>query len=151
MWARLRHTFHCACSNTTPEKTALSMAAGLVLGVMPLPWGSCLLCALIGWRWQLNHALLQGINYALYPLQLALMFPFYYAGSRLFSTAPTLNRETLQLLLHAPWQVLPQLGRLTVAALLVWGVASLVLLPLAYRLLCAALRRRHTAHLVPPA
>ena len=68
----------------TPRKCALTLCVGAALGVMPLLWGTSLLCILLAHFFRLNHGVLQSVNYLLYPLQLALLVPFFKLGVWLF-------------------------------------------------------------------
>lgn len=70
----------------SPRKLALTLTLGVTIGVLPLPWGTTLLCAVAALVFRLNQAGIQVINYLAYPLQLMLIFPFYRLGERLFST-----------------------------------------------------------------
>lgn len=70
----------------SPRKLALTLALGVAIGVLPLPWGTTLLCAAAALVFRLNQAGIQVINYLAYPLQLMLFFPFYRLGERLFPT-----------------------------------------------------------------
>lgn len=68
----------------TPEKIALTLALGSVLGVFPIIGATTALCALVAWRLKLNQPIIQLINYLLYPVHLLLLLPFYRAGETLF-------------------------------------------------------------------
>jgi uncharacterized protein (DUF2062 family) len=66
----------------SPSKIALCVAAGGILGLFPVPGVTTLLCAAVAWGLRLNHAAIQAVNYAAYPLQLLLIGPFFALGSR---------------------------------------------------------------------
>lgn len=68
----------------SPEKLALCVALGCVLGVFPALGWTTLLCALAAWVLKLNQPAIQSANYAVYPLQFILLIPFYRAGEWLF-------------------------------------------------------------------
>src|SRR5271156_2028635 len=68
----------------TPEKMALSLALGLTLGVFPVLGTTTALCALVAFIWRLNLPAIQIVNYFVYPLQIALLIPFFRAGEILF-------------------------------------------------------------------
>jgi uncharacterized protein (DUF2062 family) len=68
----------------TPEKIALSLAAGVTLGVFPVIGSTTLLCALAAYALGLNLPAIQLVNYLVYPLQIALLLPFLRAGEWLF-------------------------------------------------------------------
>ena len=69
---------------TTPEKIALSIAFGLVLGIFPAIGWTTLLCFLAAIIFRLNLPAVQLVNYFMYPVQLALLIPFIRAGELLF-------------------------------------------------------------------
>ena len=68
----------------TPEKIALTLALGAVLGIFPILGSTTLLCALAGMWLRLNQPVIQLVNYFVYPAQVALLLPFYRAGESLF-------------------------------------------------------------------
>jgi uncharacterized protein (DUF2062 family) len=68
----------------TPEKLALSLALGAVLGVFPAIGWTTTICAVVAFAWGLNLPAIQLMNYAMYPLQLALLIPFFRMGEKLF-------------------------------------------------------------------
>ena len=68
----------------TPEKVALTIALGMVLGVFPILGSTMLLCALAAVLLRLNQPIIQLVNYAAYPIQLLLIIPIYRAGETLF-------------------------------------------------------------------
>ena len=68
----------------TPEKIALSIAFGAVLGSMPFIGVTTALCFLIAYLLRLNPVAIQLVNYLMYPVQLALFLPFIRAGEKLF-------------------------------------------------------------------
>jgi uncharacterized protein (DUF2062 family) len=72
----------------TPEKVALSLAFGIVLGVFPVLGLTTILCAAAALIFRLNLPAIQLVNYLIYPLQLFLLLPFIRLGERLFRAAP---------------------------------------------------------------
>jgi uncharacterized protein (DUF2062 family) len=86
----------------TPEKLALSVALGLVLGVFPVLGSTTALCALAALTLRLNLPAIQIINYFVYPLQLALLLPFFRLGEWLFR-APHLpfSLSQIRAMIHA--------------------------------------------------
>lgn len=123
------------------EKVALSCTVGLLMGLMPLAWGSCVLCLLVGWQFKLNHPLIQLLNYALYPLQIALFVPFFYAGGWLFDQPQLFNRALLDRLMGNPLLFFDQLWQANLHALVTWAGVSVMLLPCVYVLSLATVRR----------
>ena len=68
----------------TPERIALTIALGMVLGIFPILGSTMLLCALAAAAFRLNQPIIQLVNYFAYPLQLILIIPIYRAGETLF-------------------------------------------------------------------
>ena len=64
-----------------PERVALILATGLVLGTFPLMGCPTLLCLLAAAVLRVNPAPLQLLNHISSPLQLALLVPLARAGS----------------------------------------------------------------------
>src|ERR1700693_2401253 len=81
----------------TREKMALSLALGVALGVFPVLGTTTALCALVALIWRLNLPAIQIVNYFVYPLQIALLIPFFRLGEKLFG-APPLPLSVPQLL-----------------------------------------------------
>jgi uncharacterized protein (DUF2062 family) len=73
----------------TPEKLALSLAFGLVLGTFPVLGSTTLLCAAAAFMFGLNLPAIQLVNYFIYPLQLVLIIPFMHMGERLTGAIPS--------------------------------------------------------------
>ena len=61
---------------TAPEKIALSLSMGFVLGIFPVIGSTTLLCAAAAFMFKLNLPAIQLVNYFVYPLQLGLLLPF---------------------------------------------------------------------------
>ena len=72
----------------TPEKLALTVALGLVLGIFPILGATTLLCGIAAVALRLNQPVIQIVNYFAYPAQLALIIPIYRAGEMLFGKSP---------------------------------------------------------------
>jgi len=120
----------------TPEKIALSVAFGLVLGVFPALGWSTLLCLLLALWLKLNVPAMQLVNYLAYPLQLVLLVPFLRAGESLFR-APRLASSLPQILAIVRadvWHAITSLWVATMHAIVVWALVAPVLngIPLVY-------------------
>ncbi len=68
----------------TPDKIALSLSFGIVLGIFPVLGSTTLLCLLAALLFQLNLPAIQLVNYLIYPVQLLLLVPFIRMGEKLF-------------------------------------------------------------------
>jgi hypothetical protein len=107
----------------TPRKLALTLCIGVALGVMPLVWGTSLICFLLAHIFGLNHVALQSVNYLLYPAQLALLAPFFKLGTRLFPWGPQLPQHLFSSLLSNPGlSSLELLGWIMLKSLAAWLV-----------------------------
>lgn len=138
----LRHKLQGAFGQgMSHERVALSCTVGLLMGVIPLAWGSCVLCLLIGWQFKLNHPLIQVLNYGLYPLQIALIVPFFYVGGWLFDQPQLFDQALIDQFLTQPLLVLDQLWQANLYALVTWAGVSLMLLPCLYVLCLTTIRR----------
>jgi len=126
-------------SGLTPHKLALTVAFGVSLGILPMPWGTTLLCALVAFIFRLNQACIQIVNYLSYPLQLVLLVPFYRLGARLFPPADVAafagGREGMS-------QYLSQLGGVTFRAVTAWLVVAPGVALLLYVTLLPLFKRR---------
>lgn len=68
---------------TTPEKIALTIALGVVIGIFPILGATTVLCGIAAARLRLNQPIIQLVNYLAYPAQLLTLLPFYRAGETL--------------------------------------------------------------------
>lgn len=134
----------------TPEKIALTVAMGSVLGLFPVPGVTTLLCVMAASVLRLNHAVIQVVNYAVYPLQLILMGGYYALGSQWFGLGDaTTSVVTLTTLLQDNfWGGLWSMKQYILYAMAVWMVTSPVIavglyLPVRYS---AMKIRRFTQH-----
>ncbi len=127
----------------TPEKIALSLTLGVALGVFPVLGSTTALCALAALVLRLNLPAIQIVNYFVYPLQIALLIPFFRLGERLFR-APHLPLSVSQIyaMIHANmWSAIRSLWTTTWHAIIVWCIAAPVFAAIAYGVLAPALRR----------
>jgi uncharacterized protein (DUF2062 family) len=126
----------------TPEKIALSIAFGLVLGIFPALGWTTLLCLLVAVWLKLNVPALQLVNYLVYPLQLMLLVPFIRAGEIVFR-APRISLSLPQMLslIHGGvWQAIKALWVATMHAIVVWALLAPIAIYLLYRILTPILR-----------
>lgn len=123
-------------SGLTPHKLALTVALGVSLGILPVLWGTTLLCAGAACVLGLNQGCIQIVNYLSYPLQLALLAPFYRLGGRLFPQAAAPGGGT------GTAHYLGQLGGATIRAMTAWLIVAPGLALLLYVVLLPLFKRR---------
>jgi uncharacterized protein (DUF2062 family) len=127
----------------TPEKMALSLALGVALGVFPVLGTTTALCATAALILRLNLPAIQIVNYFVYPLQIALLIPFFRMGEKLFG-APHLPLSVSQILamVHASfWGTTRFLWTTIWHAAAAWCLIAPLFVGLAYVVLVLLLQR----------
>lgn len=122
----------------TSEKISMSIVVGLVLGCCPVFGLSTLAGFIIATIFSLNHIVLQTINYAVSPLHLALLLPFWLLGQKVFSSKviPLKPSRMLEDFNQSPVDFLKVYGWIVLQGLGLW----LLLLPLAIPILYFTIR-----------
>jgi uncharacterized protein (DUF2062 family) len=116
----------------TPSQAALAVAPGAYIGVFPLLGLSSLLCALVVAMLGLNQPVSQAVTWALLPLQLVLLFPFYEMGAWAFG-GPYMTLSPKQFFSQVaadPMGVINEYWWIGWHGVAVWAVFGLVLVPL---------------------
>lgn len=113
----------------TPEKVALALAVGAVLGVFPALGTTTLLCALAGMLLGLNQVALQTANALVYPLQLVLLIPFYQVSAVVFGLdSPVDNLSELTAMIsQGIWHTIAALWEVGWRSWLLWAALALPL------------------------
>jgi uncharacterized protein (DUF2062 family) len=127
----------------TPEKMALSLALGVVLGIFPALGWTTGLCAIAALALRLNLPAIQIVNYFMYPAQIALLIPFFRLGEWAFR-APRLAISVPQMyeMIHASvWNAIRLLWTTTWHAMVVWCAIAPFLAAIFYAILTPILRR----------
>jgi len=118
----------------SPEKMGLALAIGITIGIMPLLGATTLLCTLLAFRFKLNMAFLQLVNYVVYPIQLLLYIPFLRIGAGFFSREKfNYSLEDLtNLLATDPMGTIGKFFVVNLCGLLLWLILAPVLFGLSY-------------------
>lgn len=127
----------------TPEKIALSLAFGIVLGIFPVLGSTTFLCAAAALMFRLNLPSTQLVNWLIYPLQLTCLVPFIHLGEMLFRATP-LGLSVVQILsmVHAdPRNAIATLWRVEVHAIAAWLLIGPIAIFLLYGWLSRVLRQ----------
>lgn len=125
----------------TPEKLSITIALGVTLGVIPILGSTVVLCTLAAIVFRLNLAAIQLVNWLVYPLQLALLIPFYRIGGWIFRTPPSeLSVVHIFALMRANLlNAIATLWTVTIHALAAWFVLGSIATGLLYMLLVPVL------------
>ena len=84
-------------SGLSARQIVLTICVGSAIGVLPVVWGSTLICFLLAFLFRLKHAAVQAVNFLMYPVQFALFVPFYCLGKRLVPWGPAMSSQSLSL------------------------------------------------------
>ncbi len=128
----------------TPEKIALTIALGGLLGVFPLLGASTALCAVAAIALKLNQPIIQLVNYLAYPLQLLLLLPFYRAGETLFGQPHVPIFSVIELIDRfraGPLQFVVDYGMVALYGIAVWCLLAPLVGALVYYSLRPVLHR----------
>ena len=129
----------------SPRRLALTLALGFAVGCIPVVGIPTVLCAALALALRLNLPAIQMANYAVMPLQLALIVPFVRLGRWLIPThaGPALDPRALLHLpvLHMAAHVAASMGSLAGQALLAWLLVAIPAVALMTLALTRMLRR----------
>ncbi|WP_321372407.1 DUF2062 domain-containing protein [uncultured Desulfuromusa sp.] len=128
-----------------PRDLALAFALGATLGIMPLVWGTSLICIIIASCLRINQVVIQGANYLMYPLQIILFFPYLIWGERLFAThlLPANHTQLLEQIRSMPFVFLGQFWQSNVQGLVVWLILSPAIFALLFGGVVLLLKKFH--------
>lgn len=127
----------------TPEKLALSIVLGVVLGVFPVIGATTILCGIAGVALGLNQPVIQSVNYVVYPLQFVLLIPFVRAGEWLFGS-PRLQlsaQEIAAAVARDPLGAISAFWTITMQALVAWLLFGVATTMVSYPMLALLLKR----------
>ncbi len=116
-----------------PKALAWALAVGMLVGCMPLLWGTSLLCLGAALLLRLNPLAAQVGNFAAWPLQILFAYPYLQLGTACLGPVDLASGNWLQTLLAANG-----------VALGGWALSAPLLLPASYavsRLLVASVGR----------
>ena len=144
LWLRpvIQWVRHLLRQGISPEKIALTIALGIVLGVTPVLGSTTLLCTLAAIALGLNLPAIQLVNGVVYPLQFILLIPFYRLGARIFgASASTISLGGVAALIKAGvGHAITTLWVVTMHALVAWLALGAVTSAILYVLLVPPLR-----------
>ena len=131
----------------SPQRLALTLAVGFVVGCIPvvgLPTG---ICAMIALTFRLNQPAIQAANYLAMPFQVALILPLVRLGSKLLplgnhaqGNPALLSQSPTQMFAHSQ-QMVMQIGGMAGQALVAWLLLAIPVVVLLTPTLTLLLRR----------
>ena len=127
----------------TPQKIALTIALGFILGLFPILGTTTALCALFGLLLKLNQPVIQLINWVAAPLQIPGIYLFVRAGEWLTRSPPvSFSVSTLLLAFKAsPLDFLRRYGATGLRGVLAWCLVAPAIALLLYGTSLPILRR----------
>ena len=127
----------------TPERLALTVSVGSILAVFPVFGTTTILCVIFAFLFRLNHAAIQIVNYAVYPLWFILLLPFYKIGGMLFrSSVVNLSVEQIVTLFRIDkWEFIQNLGFATLYAVVAWALICPIVAAILYFLTLPVFRK----------
>lgn len=118
----------------TPKRLAVTLAIGLVCGLVPFPAVSTLTCVLVALLFKLNQPAIQVANYGAGAGQIVMLLPFIRLGEALFSQPPLpLSSEQLWARMQEDtWGFVHDLWDTLWHAVAAWALLSPILVGLFY-------------------
>ena len=111
----------------SPFKLALVIALGITLSVFPILGTTTVICTLVALLFHLNLPAIQLANYAAFPLQVILFFPFLKLGEKLseISLDPLSKVQLISTFEEGVFHAIQELSRYLIIAFLGWSLAFL--------------------------
>ena len=127
----------------SPEKLALTVGFGIMIGIFPMLGSTTFLCILIGFLVSLNQPALQVVNHCMYPLQILLLLPFLQLGNRLFQVPPIpLSLTQIMNMLQADvWGTVRAFWTTTLRGIVIWCLAAPIVISTVYFALTPIFRK----------
>lgn len=104
----------------------LALALGVALGTFPVIGSTTLLCVIAGMALRLILPAIQTVNWAMSPLQLILLVPFFKLGSSLFGGGNiTVSLGNLLAMMKTdPLRTIREFLSVTLQAICAWGLVA---------------------------
>ncbi|MCZ6580295.1 MAG: DUF2062 domain-containing protein [Nitrospirae bacterium] len=118
----------------SPPKLAMVIALGITLSVFPVIGTTTGLCAVVALLFRLNLPAIQVANYAAFPLQIMLFFPFLEIGEAVSGNSlGTISEDTLVSAFNAGFiEAIQELSGYLLLACLGWAIAAVPLFFVVY-------------------
>lgn len=127
----------------SPEKLAMSITVGLIVGIFPVMGTTTLLCTVVAVALRLNMVAVQTVHYAMSPVQLLMIIPFVRVGEHVVDAAPqplTISGG-MELVAQGVWHAIVVLWSAIVHAVIGWLAIGPLAIAVTFVLLRWILRR----------
>ena len=118
---------------SNPKQITHAICAGLFLGIFPVIGATTTLCILYAYIFKLNHVLIQGINYLVYPLQGILWIIFLRGGSGILGEKDN-EKWSLNFFIQAfqndKWEFFTGIAWIQLYGVLAWLIFTVFAVPL---------------------
>lgn len=112
-------------AGVTPDKLAMSVAVGAVIGTFPVLGSTTVMGLLCGALFRLNHLAVQVLLNITYPLQLVFLIPLLSAGGKLLDAPVPSSLDAMRAQLDTGvWATVQLFARASAGAILVWLVLA---------------------------
>ena len=127
----------------SPVKLSLVIALGITLSIFPVLGTTTLICTLISILFNLNLPAMQLANYAAFPLQVILFFPFLKLGETIskVSLDPLSKVQLISAFDEGFFYAVEKLSHYLIIACLGWSMAIIPIFFTLYFLLCVILKK----------
>ncbi len=129
---------------TSPKKLALCAALGVTFGIFPVYGTTTLLCVIAAFVFRLNHAAIQVVNYAVYPLWFIMLVPFFKMGEFMFNASPilfTAPKEMITMFKSDEFYFFQTIGTSLLHAIVAWSLVCPLISAIIYFSLLPLLKR----------
>jgi uncharacterized protein (DUF2062 family) len=127
----------------SPAKLSLVVALGITLSIFPVLGTTTLICALVSIFFNLNLPAMQLANYAAFPLQIILFFPFLKLGETVskVSLDPLSKIQLISTFDEGIFYAIEKLSNYLLVACLGWSLAVLPIYIILYFIMSSLLKK----------
>jgi uncharacterized protein (DUF2062 family) len=127
----------------SPAKLSLVVALGITLSIFPVLGTTTLICTLVSIFFNLNLPAMQLANYAAFPLQIILFFPFLKLGETVskVSLDPLSKIQLISTFDEGIFYAIEKLSNYLLVACLGWSLAVLPIYIILYFLMFSLLKK----------
>ena len=127
----------------SPVKLSLVIALGITLSIFPVLGTTTLICTFVSLLFNLNLPAMQLANYAAFPLQVILFFPFLKLGETVskVSLDPLSKVQLISAFDEGFFYAIEKLSYYLMVACLGWALAIIPIFCILYFFLCTILKK----------